>query len=197
MKTTESKPAIDETIKLKVVIDEKQISEWKAKFGGVYELPVEDKTAYLREPTMKDYRRAFNAMSNGDLAFGEELITCLFIGGDEEIKTNDEYFFPARKEIRDFFNYDEAEIQSEGNNSIITIGEFKCKVRIITRNDIKIAEKKNPSGKAFVTQEKLFEAICIEKDEVFNDRDNASIRMPLFQAIEKLQNKKVASLKKL
>jgi len=185
------------TKETKLVIDDKQISEWKAKYGGVYELPVEDKTAYLREPKMKDYKRAFNAMSNGDLAFGEELINVLFIGGDEEIKTNDEYFLPARKEIKDFFNYEDPEIKSDGNKSIITVGDFQCKVRIITRNDIKIAEKKNPSNKAFVTQEKLFEAICIEKDEIFNDRDNASVRFPLYQAIEKLQNKKVASLKKL
>lgn len=181
----------------KTVIDDKQISEWKTQYGGVYMMPVEDKTAYFREPKMKDFKRAFNAMSNGDLAFGEEMINLLFIGGDEEVRTNDDYFLPARKEIKDFFNYDDPEIQSEGNNSIITIGEHKCKVRIITRNDIKIAEKKNPSGKAFVTQEKLFEAICLEKDEIFNDRDNASVRFPLFQAIEKLQNKKVASLKKL
>jgi hypothetical protein len=186
------------TKELKPAIDHKQINEWKDKYGGVYELPVEDKTAYLREPKMKDFKRAFTAMTNGgNLAFGEEMINLLFIGGDEEIKTNDEYFLPARKEIKDFFNFDEAEIQSEGNNSIITIGDFKCKLRIITRNDIKLAEKKNPSDKAFVTQEKLFEAVCIEKDDAFNDRDNASVRFPLYQAIEKLQNKKVAYLKKL
>lgn len=182
---------------LKIAIDE-QINDWKAKYGGVYELPVEDKTAYLREPKMKDFKRAFTALTNsGDLAFGEELINVLFIGGDEEIKTNDEYFLPARKEMRDFFNFDEAEIQPEGNNSIITIGDHKCKVRIITRDDIKLAEKKNPSGKPFVTQEKLFEAVCKEKDEAFNDKDDASIRFPLYQAIEKLQNKKIALLKKL
>lgn len=174
------------------------INGWKEQFGGVYELPVDDKTAYLREPKMQDFKRAFTAMTNGgNLAFGEEMINVLFIGGDEEIKTNDEYFLPARKEMKDFFNFDEAEIESEGNNSIITIGDYKCKVRIITRNDIKLAEKKNPSDKPFVTQEKLFEAVCIEKDEAFNDRNNASIRFPLYQAIEKLQNKKFALLKKL
>lgn len=180
-------------------IDEKQINEWKEKHGGVYELPVEDKVAYLREPKMKDFKRAFTAMqNNGDLAFGEEMINLLFIGGDEEIKTNDDYFFPARKEMKEFFNFDEPEITKEGkNNSIITIGEFSCKVRIITRNDLKLAEKKNPSSKPFVTQEKLFEAVCLEKHEAFNDRDNASIRFPLYQAIEKLQNQKVAIIKKL
>lgn len=179
-------------------IDNTQIQEWKEKYGSVYALPVEDKTAYLREPKMKDFKRAFTAMQNsGDLAFGEEMINILFIGGDEEIKTDDNYFFPARKEVKEFFNFDEAEITKEKNNSIITIGEAVCKVRIITRDDLKIAEKENPSGKPFVTQEKLFDRICLEKDEAFNDRDNASLRFPLYQAIEKLQSQKVAIIKKL
>ena len=179
-------------------IDNNQINEWKEKYGNIYELPVDDKVAYLREPKMKDFKRAFTAMqNNGDLAFGEEMINLLFIGGDEEIKTNDEYFFPARKEIKEFFNFEEAEFTKEKNNTIITIGEARCKVRIITRYDLKMAEKKNPSSKPFVTQEKLFEMVCVEKDEAFNDRDNASIRFPLYQAIEKLQNQKVAIIKKL
>ncbi len=59
---------------------QEQINEWKEKYGGVYRLPVDDKTAYLREPKMKDYKRAFTAMQNdGDLAFGEEMINLLFM----------------------------------------------------------------------------------------------------------------------
>lgn len=177
---------------------QKQINEWKEKYGEVYELPVEDKTAYLRMPKMADFKRAFTAMQkDGEITFGEVMLYALFIGGDEEIKTNDDYFFPARKELTEFFNFDDADITADGNNSIIAIGDAKCKVRIISRFDLKLAEKKNPSGKPFVTQEQLFEMICIEKDEAFIDKDNASIRFPLYQAIEKLQNKKVATLKKL
>lgn len=177
---------------------DEQIKVWKEQYGTIYALPIEDKTAYLREPKMKDFKRAFTVMQNdGDLAFGEQMINLLFIGGDEEIKTNDEYFFPARKEIKEFFNFEEAEFTKEKNNTIITIGEARCKVRIITRDDLKIAEKENPSGKPFVTQEKLFDRVCIEKDEAFKDRDNASLRFPLYQAIEKLQNQKIAIIKKL
>lgn len=176
----------------------KQITQWKEQYGEVYELPVEDKVAYLRMPKMADFKRAFAAMQKeGEVTFGEVMLIALFIGGDEDIKTNDEYFLPARKELTELFNFDDAEITSEGHNSIIKIGEAKCKVRLITRFDLKLAEKKNPSGKPFVTQEQLFEMICIEKDEAFKEKDNASVRFPLYQAIEKLQNKKVATLKKL
>lgn len=176
----------------------KQINDWKEKYGEVYELPVEDKVAYLKMPKMADFKRAFTAMQkDGEITFGEVMLNSLFIGGDEEIKTNDDYFFPARKELASFFNFEDAEIASEGNNSVVTISGAKCTLRLITRQDIKVAEKKNPSAKPFVTQEKLFEMICLDKDESFDDKDNAAIRFPLYQAIEKLQNKKVATLKKL
>jgi hypothetical protein len=179
-------------------ISQNQIDEWKEQYGGAYILPVEDKIAYLREPKMNDFKRAFTAMQNdGEIAFGEEMLSALFIGGDIEIKTNDDYFTPARKTLKTFFEYDDAEIIEEGNNSIIVIGEEKCTLRIITRDDLKVADKKNPSGKPFVTQEQLFSMICREKTDGFNDKNNASIRFPLYQAIEKIQNKKVATLKKL
>lgn len=179
-------------------ITEKQINDWKEQYGEVYELPVEDKTAYLRNPKMVDYKRAFTAMQKtGDLGFAEELLACIMIGGDEEIRTNDEYFMPARKVLTEVFNYDDAEIVTTGNKSVITIGDFNCTVRVITRDDIKLAEKKNPSGKPFVTQEKLFEMVCLEMDEAFKDKNDASVRFPLYQAIENLQNKKIAILKKL
>lgn len=176
-----------------------QIDQWKEKHGGVYAFPVDDKQAYLREPNMFDFKRAFSAMQkDGDIAFGEEMLSALWIDGDEEIKKVDDYFLPARKKMIDFFNYDDAvTIPLEKRQTEITIGESKCVVRVITREDIRLAEKKNPSGKPFVTAEKLFEMICIEKDEVFNDKNNAEIRFPLYKVIEELQNQKVATLKKL
>jgi hypothetical protein len=178
---------------------DEQIQDWKDKYGGVYEFPVDDKTAYLREPKMPDFKRAFTAMQKeGDIAFGEQMIATLWIDGDVEIKSDDAYFLPARKKMVDFFNYEDAEIKPlENRQNQITVGDHSCIVRVITREDLRIAEKKNPSNKPFVTQEKLFEMVCIQKAPAFEDRDNAEIRFPLYKAMEELQNAKVASLKKL
>lgn len=178
-------------------VTEKQLKEWEEKHE-VYELPIDDKICYLREPDMNDYKRAFAAMQkNGEIGFGEEMLLALWLGGDLEIRNDDAYFLPARKELLDFFNYTDPEIKDMGDGkSQIIIGEHTCIVRTITRTDIKIAEKKNPGNKAFVTQENLFNVICESKSEGFEDRRNAAVRFPLFQAIEKLQNKKVAILKK-
>lgn len=180
-------------------ITQEQINEWKEKYGGVYELPVEDKTAYLREPKMKDFKRAFTAMQkSGDIAFGEEILSALWLGGDDIIKTQDEYFLSARKELIGFFNYPDATTKSlkDGKTEII-IEEKVCVVRQITRDDLRLAEKKNPTAKPFATQEFLFDMVCVEKDPAYDDRDYAEIRFPLYQAIEKLQDKKIAQLKKL
>ena len=177
---------------------QEQIQEWKEKYGGVYELPIEDKSAFLKEPKMQDFKRAFTAMQKGgDIAFGEEMINALWIEGDEEIRKDDDYFLPARKELVDFFNYPDAEIKkSKSGNEIIVEGK-KCVVRVITREDIRLAEKKNPANKPFQTQEALFDMVVISKDAEFEDKNNPDFRFPLYQAIEKLQNKKIGRLKKL
>ena len=175
-----------------------ELKALEEQYGELYELPVDDKIAYLREPNMADYKRAFTAMQKGgDIAFGEVMLDALMVGGDAAIKNDDDYFFPARKVIMDFFNYDDAVITTlENGNSDIEIEGQICTIRKITRTDLKMAEKKNPSGKPFVTQEKLFDLVCISKGEAFNNRSNAAIRFPLFQALEQLQNQKVALLKK-
>lgn len=179
---------------------DKKIAEWKEKFGGVFQLPVGDKIAYLREPNIRDYKRAFTAMQeDSEIGFGEEMLNALWLDGDAEIKTNDEYFLPARKELTKFLKYEDAEItQLPNRGSIIKIGEDQVEVRVITREDLRIAEKKNPSGKPFVTQEKLFEMIAVgDIPPAFADKNNAAVRFPLYQAIEKLQNTKIAQVKKL
>lgn len=187
------------TLEMGHKVQKEQIEQWKADYGAVYQLPVDDKEGFLRAPKMTDFKRAFKAMvSQGDIAFGEELLKALWLDGDMEILEKDEYFIPAKKQLKDFFNYDDAIIEKlPQGKSKITIGDASCTVRFIKREDLQRAEAANPGQKTFVTQEKLFERICLEKDEAFNDKNNAEIRFPLYQAIEELQNQKVAYLKKL
>lgn len=180
-------------------VSEEQIKDWKEQYGSVFMLPVDDKVAYLRAPKMLDFKRAFSALTDdGDIAFSEEMLNALWLDGDKEILNDDEYFSPARKTLKKLLEFDDAIILPLKNNtSQINIGEYSCLVRVITREDIRTAERKNPNQKPFVTQEKLFNAICIKKDKVFDDKNNPEIRFPLYKAIEDLQNKKIARLKKL
>ena len=177
-----------------------RIKEWKEIHGGVFEFQVDDKTCYLREPKMQDFKRAFSALQDdSEIAFGEEMLAALWLDGDQEIKLNDDYFLTARRDLTKLLKYDDAEINDgENRQSIIKIGDHSVTVRVITREDLKLAEKRNPAQKPFVTQEILFDMIKVAPvPEEFNDKNNPEIRFPLYTAIEKLQTKKVAQLKKL
>lgn len=180
-------------------VTQTQINAWKEQHQDIYMVPVADKVCYIRAPKMQDWKRSMIALQkNGDIAFAEEMLSALWLGGDPEIKTLDEYFLPLRKELTSLFNYDDAVITPADNrSSVIMVNHAKCVLRVITRDDLKQAEKRNPGGKPFVTQEVLFEIVCLEKDPVFEDKNNAELRFPLYQAIEQLQNQKSAQLKKL
>lgn len=179
-------------------VTKKQIEEWKEKHGDVYELPVGDKVAYVKAPNMADQKRAVGALLRGsEIDYAENMLDAIFLGGDEEIKKDDDYFFPAKKAIQKLFDYDEPEVEVKGDQHHITIDGFKCVINKPTRRDIKEAENQNRSNKPFVTQEKLFEKVCVEKDKAYNNRNNASIRMPLYRYLEELKDNKVVSIKKL
>ncbi|WP_345206091.1 hypothetical protein [Chryseobacterium ginsengisoli] len=182
-----------------MTVTQDQINEWKEKFGGVWELPIEDKTGYLKDPNMNDFKRAVTAMQKEtEIAFGEEMLSALWIGGDTEIKTNDDYFLPAKKTLLDFFKYPDAVTNDlENRQTEILIGDERCVVRVITREDLRMCEKKNPQSKPFLSQEYLFDMVVTEKTEGFNNKNNPEIRFPLYQELEKLQNKKIGQLKKL
>lgn len=180
-------------------ITQEQIQEWKERYGVVYAMPVDEKVAYLREPNMLDYKMGFSKMEDeGELAFGEAMINSLWLGGDEEIRNDDAFFIPAKKELVKLLKYDDAIVTDLPNRQKeIRIGEAVAVVRIITREDLRMAERKNPNSKIFITQEVLFDMIKVSADEDFEDKNNASIRMPLYKALEQIQNQKVAQLKKL
>ncbi|HAO08206.1 MAG TPA: hypothetical protein DCQ50_14750 [Chryseobacterium sp.] len=178
---------------------EEKIEKWKESYGGVSVLPVEDKKCYLREPNMRDYTRAFTVMQDqGDSAFGDEMLQSLWLEGDKEILTDNDYFAPAKKEIMKMLRYDDPIINElPDRQKEIIIGGSRAVIRVITKEDVSIAERKNPSNKPFVTQSALFDLVKVEADPAFDDKQNPAIRFPLYQALEKAQNTKIAQLKKL
>lgn len=69
-----------------------QINGWKKKYGNVYQLEVDGKSCYLRQPDRKIIAMA-RAMSEGDYISAQEIILdACWLEGDEEIKTNDTLF---------------------------------------------------------------------------------------------------------
>lgn len=72
-----------------------QIEAWKKQYGKVFELDIEDAVGYLRRPTRVELSAATALSANDPVAFNERLLNDCWLGGDERIKTDDEYFFGA------------------------------------------------------------------------------------------------------
>lgn len=89
-----------------------QIQGWKEKYKTVHKLSIEDKTAYLRKPDRRTLSLAMTKISKGDIIGGSEAIleNC-WLGGDTEIKTDDDLFMAATSKVGDLIQVKEAELE--------------------------------------------------------------------------------------
>lgn len=89
-----------------------QIESWKEKYKTVHKLTIEDKTAYLRKPDRRTLSLAMTKISKGDIMGGSEAIleNC-WLGGDTEIKTDDDLFMGAVGKVGELIQVKEAELE--------------------------------------------------------------------------------------
>lgn len=90
---------------------EEQIREWKNKYGSVFELSVDGRRAYLRKPDRKTLSYASTAGQTDPLKFNEVLLKGCWLGGDEEIRTDDELFLAASAKLGELIQVKEAELK--------------------------------------------------------------------------------------
>lgn len=89
-----------------------QIEAWKEQYKTVHKLTIGDKTAYLRKPDRRTLSLAMTKISKGDIMGGSEAIleNC-WLGGDTEIKTDDDLFMAAVGKVGDLIQVKEAELE--------------------------------------------------------------------------------------
>lgn len=92
-------------------ITKEQIAEWKKKYGTVFQLSVDGKTAYLRKPDRKTLSYASTAGQTDPLKFNEVLLKGCWLGGDEEIRTEDDLFLAASGKLGELIQLKEAELK--------------------------------------------------------------------------------------
>ena len=88
-----------------------QIAEWKAKHGDVFRIKVDEKTCYLKKPGRKALGYATVAGKDNPMKFNETLLNECWLGGDDEIKTNDELFLAVTPKLAELLNTKEAELE--------------------------------------------------------------------------------------
>lgn len=91
-------------------ISKQQIENWKKEHGDVFQLNIEDKTAYLKKPDRKTLSYATSVASKDPMKFNEIMLNGCWLGGDAEIKTDDSLFLSAAAKIAELIEVKEAEL---------------------------------------------------------------------------------------
>lgn len=87
-----------------------EIAIWKKNHGEVFELSVGDKKCYLKTPDRKTLSYAATVGANDNLKFNEVILKNCWLGGDEEIQTNDGLFLSAAAALPQLIQIQEAKL---------------------------------------------------------------------------------------
>ncbi len=74
-----------------------QVAEWKKKYGRIFCYEVDGKTAYIREPTIKDL--AYAGSAGNSMQMTQTMINQIWIAGDEEIRTDLKYYLGLAEKV--------------------------------------------------------------------------------------------------
>ena len=70
-----------------------QIAKWKEDYKTVFCYEVDGKVAYLRPVDRSTYSLAVSKIATSPAKFNEIIIDNIWLGGDEELRKKDEYYF--------------------------------------------------------------------------------------------------------
>lgn len=87
-----------------------QIEEWKKKYGTVHAVVVDGHIGYLKKPDRKVLGYASSVGAKDPIKFNELLLTNCWLGGSEDIKTDDEMFLGASSVLATLIEVKEAEL---------------------------------------------------------------------------------------
>ena len=93
------------------MITKEQIQEWKNQYKDIFVISVEDKKVYLRTPDRKTLSYASTLATKDPLRFNEVILENCWLGGDEEIKTDDALFLAASSKLPDLIQSKEATLE--------------------------------------------------------------------------------------
>jgi len=71
-----------------------QIEKWRKQYSEVFEFGCKDKVCYLKKPGRKELSFASMTAGRDEYKWNEAIVEACWLGGDDEIKTNDDYFLP-------------------------------------------------------------------------------------------------------
>jgi hypothetical protein len=88
-----------------------QIQEWKEKYGKIFTYTVDEKICYFRPVNRNDYSLAASKVTSaGPAKFNEILIANTWLGGCDELRKEDKYFFGLIDKIEELMDKQKGEL---------------------------------------------------------------------------------------
>jgi hypothetical protein len=87
-----------------------QIEQWKSKHKDIFAITVDGHIAYLKRPDRKAISYASSIGAKDPIKFNEIILNNCWLGGSEEIKTDDGFFFGVSGKITELIQVKEAEL---------------------------------------------------------------------------------------
>lgn len=175
----------------KEIID---IDALKAQYGEIKEISTGDLTAYFRKPDMKIWRYALKAISTSQTAFKSVMAKSCYVAGSKEL-IESPYLEDVAELINDFIDYEEADVEKEGNGYRITVLDKSCRLRPVSIEIQTEAERGNPDDIAFKTQQNMLDSMWIDGDVELKDSKNLDYHMPVLRVLKNLREKHVLKIK--
>lgn len=94
-------------------LTQERIEELKKKHKGVFLVECDGKQALLRQPTRNDLSYAMAASGGGKdfVKMNEAYLNQLWIEGDEDLRSDDAYFFAVSEQLGDLIQKKEATLK--------------------------------------------------------------------------------------
>ena len=96
--------------KYKGEVNQEQIDAWKKQHGEVKALIIDGHIGYLKKPDRKTLGYASTVGSKNPIKFNEIILSNCWLGGSEDIKTDDSLFLSAGQVLADLIQVKEAEL---------------------------------------------------------------------------------------
>ena len=175
-----------------------QIKEWKSKYSSCYSISAEGEECIIFSPfdniTIMKYAFA-TLMTDDRMAFVDAILNNCFLHGDESLKKDEKFKMGVYEQLNEIVEVPDFEIEPEGENFIVTVEGKSCKLRALTREDIKWVEKRNKALKPFEGNIMLVDRLAVEGVEEF--RKNGRLYFALLMAVHQCKGKKEVEVKKL
>lgn len=90
---------------------EEQISKWKKEFGNVWEVVIGESVCYLKKASRLTLRAALTFLDKDRIKYMEIIVDNCWLGGDENIKKEDDSFYGLMAVVPELVEAKDAEIK--------------------------------------------------------------------------------------